>query len=775
MKGKHFGRRLLAMVTLLAVLCAAVPSALATEAGYGLMDTFQDYYAQVGAEEETPDEPETPAEPEQPETKEDDPEDETKDDETPDQPADDAETDEDKQIAEAFDKMTSLFSTQADATGTAVTTGGTFYYYRGFYYDPAHTKVVPGTVAGKSPDQGGTTLESFTREHPYSVIYMDCTYKQQVNEEIKDATLYYNFGKTDAWSNTGMIRLIATCTLTLNNVEISGTPTYQGMWSMFINATVQKSKVVIQGDTKIHDIQFESGGAGVINANADGTSIIMENGEIYNISDSNYVFVARIIEINGGKIYGNTSESSTVSAYTLTMTDGLIENNKVKDATGQRGACSAGTFNMSGGTIRNTESATERDVAYPIVYTTITGGNPGRIRISSDGVDLWSHHDIAVKLSDYSLSGDSGLNEIVLLQIASPSSTSDPKVGTLSKYGTTGLLSDDTQTVYLWDGYGRGTVETAATDPQRQQRKEVAYIEDGNGTKRPFIMLLGCTGSGTDTAKVTDDTLTVGQTLSTGFTSERIESGEKIFTSPYLEWQSSDDNGKTWVSTGKNTLTTTAKDANKKYRVAMSSSASDDKSLVDLINEVASKVYTVTAPQISVTVPTTLLVNVKPDGTCEVQGSGKTNFVNGTKSDTADGETGTANGTILNNSSMDVYLTGVTFTWNTTETTENGTTTPAPSDIFTNWGDNTKPQLELAVGSNAQKSGTTTDNTSYTWKLDATTGKIDKAASGTSPGTLPLTWSFDLSGNAISQALQAGVAAPIGVITYEVSYEQPAA
>lgn len=165
-------------------------------------------------------------------------------------------------------------------------------------------------------------------------------------------------------------------------------------------------------------------------------------------------------------------------------------------------------------------------------------------------------------------------------------------------------------------------------------------------------------------------------------------------------------------------------------------------------------------PRISVIVPLSLTVNVSPTGDCGITPSMGPETIDKVPI-TVYAASASSNGTITNNSTVPIYLTEVTFTWNTTATTTDGETTPAPSDIFTNWS--TKPTINLDVdGSVITKE---TQDNAIIWTLN-------KAISENG-GTLDLNWSFDLNGNSISQELQADTLAPIGTIVYTVSYQDP--
>ena len=183
-----------------------------------------------------------------------------------------------------------------------------------------------------------------------------------------------------------------------------------------------------------------------------------------------------------------------------------------------------------------------------------------------------------------------------------------------------------------------------------------------------------------------------------------------------------------------------------------------------------------TALQLSITVPTTLTVTVNPNGNCTLQSAGSQTV---DSDDIAAGDvqyyaaattTAENTSTIINNSTVPIYLTSVTFTWNTGEgtgTDETGATvtTPAPKDIFTNFNSK-QPEVGLTVGTKLC-TPTTPTTTSTRWMPDAADGVIGAGDS------LALEWTFNLNTNAISTALQAGQTASIGTIVYTVSATNP--
>ena len=192
---------------------------------------------------------------------------------------------------------------------------------------------------------------------------------------------------------------------------------------------------------------------------------------------------------------------------------------------------------------------------------------------------------------------------------------------------------------------------------------------------------------------------------------------------------------------------------------------------------VSASAGTVPIPQISISVPVSMTVTINPaGGECEIGVGSSQEFTvgDGNQSDYNDYPVATYSAssnasTIQNNSAVPIYLTSVTFTWNTGKgITADNEETPAPSEIFTNWSEtNGRPTIQLN-----EKPGTVNGNT-ITWSYtDLDNCKLAAKVDGT-PGSLDLTWSFDLNGNSISQALNAGVAAPIGTIVYTVSYQNP--
>ena len=161
------------------------------------------------------------------------------------------------------------------------------------------------------------------------------------------------------------------------------------------------------------------------------------------------------------------------------------------------------------------------------------------------------------------------------------------------------------------------------------------------------------------------------------------------------------------------------------------------------------------APTLSVTVPTTLTVIISPDGSCEMRSEGSSKVMDAaevalyTTDNVATYANKSTNGAIINTGINPIYLTQVTFNWNTS----------TASRIFTNWATQ-RPKLIL---NNIEMGGNTED--SLIWSPNATI-----KANG---GVFDLSWSFDLKGNSISQALQAGQEATIGTIVYTVSYQDP--
>lgn len=142
-------------------------------------------------------------------------------------------------------------------------------------------------------------------------------------------------------------------------------------------------------------------------------------------------------------------------------------------------------------------------------------------------------------------------------------------------------------------------------------------------------------------------------------------------------------------------------------------------------------------PQISVVVPTQMLIVVNPDGSCMVAG-----------------------GSLENQGESAVLLTSVTFAWQTENERD-------ADDIFTEWG-RKKPCVRLTLGDDfsctfeQEPTINIDDGTGMTWGLE-TEGLILEAGE-----ELELNWEFTLNGNSLDRSLDAEEEAVVAVVTYTV-------
>lgn len=139
-------------------------------------------------------------------------------------------------------------------------------------------------------------------------------------------------------------------------------------------------------------------------------------------------------------------------------------------------------------------------------------------------------------------------------------------------------------------------------------------------------------------------------------------------------------------------------------------------------------------PQISVVVPTQMLIVVNPDGSCLAAG-----------------------GSLENQGESTVLLTAVTFAWQTEGEWD-------ADDIFTEWA-RKKPCVRLTLGDDlscAFEVGQA-ENEEMTWYLETEQVILE-------PGEeLELNWQFELNGNGLDSCLDAAEEAAIATVTYTVS------
>lgn len=137
--------------------------------------------------------------------------------------------------------------------------------------------------------------------------------------------------------------------------------------------------------------------------------------------------------------------------------------------------------------------------------------------------------------------------------------------------------------------------------------------------------------------------------------------------------------------------------------------------------------------QISVVVPTQLLIVVNPDGGCLAVG-----------------------GSLENQGESAVLLTSVTFAWQTEDERD-------ADDIFTEWA-RKKPRVWLTLGDDLSCvfEAEQAENDGMTWEFEAEQVILE-------PGeNLELNWEFELNGNGLDRSLDTEEEAVVATVTYMV-------
>lgn len=171
---------------------------------------------------------------------------------------------------------------------------------------------------------------------------------------------------------------------------------------------------------------------------------------------------------------------------------------------------------------------------------------------------------------------------------------------------------------------------------------------------------------------------------------------------------------------------------------------SDEEPLLDDLSPLASasnaEFRTVSySPQISVVVPTQMLIVINPDGSCLAAG-----------------------GSLENHGEEAVLLTRVVFSWQTEGERD-------ADEIFTEW-DRERPHavLTLEDGVSCAFEQGQTGNDDMTWELEAEQVILE-------PGEeRELVWQFELNGNGLNRVLEAEEEVMVAIVTYTVrNLEEP--
>ena len=625
---------------------------------------------------------------------------------------------------------------------------GTYYYYvgedgtGGFYEDEDHTSLVDGSES--------MTMAQFITANAPTAIYMDSTYTMTKGETWNNVTFYCNNENEDMFSldgsNGGTLRLedvtIDGNSKTFNKQVVS----FQQAGSLLImdGSTIQN---FIFGNNSDGMIYVPSGFSARSEISVYGT-ITKNQGDAYLFNlcnSSSFVSFNQNASITNNDVKG----VAYVHGAKLLFSGGTFDKNRVSNEKNAAFVFEGGSFDFRDGLIRDTTSDTSSSV-WEVVTNGTTSirydtGNVGRCSFDN-GVTLAEEIQVIdLKSLGFSGSEDIKIDNLSCVYLSGYNSWNGDYAGRTLSLKSTYLYPDSEGKLYIIPdtyilGYIRiGTQSVYLVETSVSTRSENNTIPLGEQAVAEFATDYGFDG-GKDSASQR---------------ACRIQRNEGASDWKWVHDKDADGNAIP------NAYTPTIEDVGKKFRVYLNS--------LNAYSTIYYEEFTVAAPQLSITVPTTLTVTVSPDGTCTLNGSNPQRFddVGATiAAYAADNITGTGNGTITNNSSAPIYLTGVTFTWNTAADATAGT--PAPSDIFTNWQSG-KPELSLAVNGRSQ-TGTPNTDGGITWTPNA---KIAAAVNDSTGTDLAMTWSFDLGGNSISQALDADVEAAIGTITYTVSMNAP--
>ena len=681
-----------------------------------------------------------------------------------------------------FDTDTDFVSADFDPYGVdlyAATTENTYYYSNGFIYnDSGHTSL----VADKSLSD---IINDATKE---TLIYIQSTH--YIKNDSEDWHPAASVTLKQGGSGVQMVHLVDTGSLTLSgNLTIEGT---QNTVILFEGAPRDANDKVIgdaaSGTLTINDGvtiigckgTLESGHGGIIYMTGGGTGTIemyggfLQDGSIGGNGGGVYVgggtfnmYGGTITKCSAGKGGGGVY---VASGSKFNMYGGTIADNTGSSNAENAGVLNGGTMTMTGGSVQSVSGNKPRKDGATLNKVEVDIGTVGGVLVTSADVDIY----------------DAGGNPVP------------------NYYNFYDTYTDESGKIYLWLPAGYKAVYRYAdkteydaydykADIQKYDEKatpkQYADIEADATTNRKEVpiqtklratlKLLDQTGQTTEDdetavaafsldegiAVVADDdttTLTTDKTQITNYTWQRSTgmSSNDPGTSD-ADWNDiSGASGKT-----ESLYTPDVYDAGHWVRVVITTDNADHPTY-------ASDPVWITVPQISIAVPTTLIVTVSPTGTTETAASGTTKFTQTTVGDETTVQTdsyngspvsGTANGAIQNHSAVDVYLTEVTFTWRSeTSGTDNS---PLPKEIFTNWNaTDGKPTITLKIADNSDELEKTIDADTGT-----VTWTIDREPITVSGGTLALNWTFDLNNNSISQALNAGEYATLGTITYTVS------
>ena len=608
----------------------------------------------------------------------------------------------------------------------------------GFYVDSAYTSPI-----------ANTTMQEFINNYCTSdaKVHLDSTYIVNADEKWEP----YQNGTLELVQSSGCQAVnIGIATLTLEGkLTLDSESTAQAVNTPIV-LNRSGSGLVIDNGVTIKGCKATGGISGIVHVNQ-GTFTMkggtLSGGSVPDNAGGVYVN-GGTFTMSGGKITGCTSTGGYgggvfMGSGTFEMSsDALISDCKATYGGGVYMA--GGTFNMSGGTIGDENGTTNGNLA---------SGLGGGVYVAGGTFTMSQNATIA---GNTGTGGGGGIylgdNKAYGSLIMTGGKITGNKVTTEKRFG--GGIG----------GYGDFTMSGGIIT------KNESYYSSGISKPSGKLEISGGTiannkyeGSGTDEVSIsnsTDLTITGGSVLG-------INTPDRKYIKDRKEHQLVQYPIKNFTSWSNYHFTITYILDGVEYTYDCGEDVyADDNGNVYLWLPQGSKIKSGTGniPRISVTVPLTMLVTVSGDGTCGI-----------TTTKTGDEEISNipityaaepSNGTITNNSNVPIYITDVTFTWNTEGgTTTNGDATPAPKEIFTDWsnGDG-RPKIELEGYSRVESDGGNT----ITWTLNK---KLD-AEGGENP-SLDLTWSFDLKNNSISQALQADTLAPIGTIVYTVSYQNP--
>ena len=531
----------------------------------------------------------------------------------------------------------------------------------------------------------------------------------------------------------GGIRVVGSSTAHINGGAVSGNrsavtlPTHTdggGLW--LHEATVYISGGSISGNTSTGS----GGGLQTSGATINNTNVYMSGGTISNNKALKEggggldIYIGSLY-LSGGTITGN--HSATSDGYGTALGGGGIrvgaKNGKAVITGGRVIGNTAGSGNASSGvTVSNNLVTTALECA-------ISGGTIDKLDVFSNlGVTIsggsiqqcWENSNTVTAL------GSTYLNIITLYGVNTATAVS--AITCTETYGLLNVQTDDDGKLYLWLPADAVTLTATAGT-------ESYYTTSGSGC------VSNTDGTAADTFYNASSLLSVtgaceyGQTLTALFSAAETDTNTP--TKAY-QWQLSTDGGTTWSDISDATDADYAipiGDIGKQLRVKATVSGSS----ISVCNDTFySPGVTVAAPQISITVPTNIVVTVDGAGNCTVTG-----------------------GSFTNNSSVPIYLTDVTYTW----TAQNGGA-PDADDLFSGWS-TAKPYATLTLAADNAYEFRYTDALAIVWSGISANNSIAAGAAFTPD------WDFSLNGSCIALAMAIDDSVPVATVTYTVGYIPP--